>query len=144
MVTKIIEKNIDFKDFNQQKTFKIKVDESTSQELTMILLLLREDLAKSVEIKFNNFNFYISLLKKSNLSLYDKLDERNKIFKCQISLNSLEYLLYFLLKYYRDRIGESNHVDIDFLQGKEECTLTVECEKFKEYSPEEINKLLGI
>ena len=34
--------------------------------------------------------------------------------KAAISMNELEYVLYYLLRFYRDDIASAEHIDIDF------------------------------
>ena len=60
-------------------------------------------------------------------------------------MNSLEYAIYYLLKYFRDEIGEAKHIDLDFDYRKESIiTLTIKADLFKEYSSKELNDILGL
>lgn len=129
-------------DFGKQKQIKINIDNSNVFDLCMTLVLLKECLVDKIELNFKNFTFILKNY-QDNYSVYDQLDLIKGHFKGAISSNALEYIIYFLLKYYRDGFSETQHIDIDFINGKrEECTLTFMCGKFYEYSEQEIKKIL--
>jgi hypothetical protein len=104
--------------------------------------LLKEGLVNAIGLEFNNF---LLILKPSqdNYSYLDSLEIKDNVFKGRISVVSIEYILYFILKYYRDGIAETEHIDIDFINAKgNELTLTINCADFKEYTNEEIRRMI--
>lgn len=143
MKTKQIFLNVDIDSHDQQKVIKINFDRASCQEICLMLCLLREKLVNTIELKFNNFSLFLGI-QNGNQSFYSILDLQKGTFKAAISLNSLEYALYFLLKYYRDGVGEADHIDIDFQnRGGDECTLIFKCDEFTEYTSEEIVKKIN-
>ena len=144
MKTEKIAIKVESKDYGHQKVIKIAIDDSTSQQLCILFLLLKEALVDTLELNFLNFSIFLNLQKK-NSSYFSTVDLKKNIFKGTISLNSLEYILSFLLKYYRDGFAEAEHIDVDFAnKGGEEVTLTIKCDSYKEYSSDEVKKILGL
>lgn len=144
MKTKRINIGIKIEDFGQQKTLNLLLNNLIAREICLLFVLLREDLSDSLEIRLDNFTMFLKLT-KTNVSTYSLFDLKGKVFKGAISMNALEYILHYLLKYYRDEVGEAEHIDVDFeCTDRNIVTLTLKVDSFKEYSKEEINKLLGI
>lgn len=144
MKTKKILIDIGYADYGQQKVIKVPLNFSTSQQICMTLILLKEKLIDSIEFKFNNFLIFLKY-EKSQFSKYSNFNSEHKSFNGAISKNHIEHVIFFLLKYFRDNIGEAEHIDIDFESpNKEEVTIMFICKDFKVYSPEEIKKMLDI
>ena len=142
MRKKKINAEISSKSFGQHIQLNLIIDNSISVELCMILFLLKEELIKVAELNFINFTFFLRN-KNGNQATFSLLDIDKGVFDGNITNNVLEYILYFLLKYYRDGIGEAEHIDVDFKdKNGYVCTLTLNCKNFQEYSEEEIRKML--
>jgi hypothetical protein len=134
MKTKKIPIPIEYKDFCAQKVIQIQLNSTNSKELCMMFLLLKEKLVRLIELKFNEFNIYLQI-QKGNQSEYDLFNKAQDILKGRIAPNDLDYILSFLLKYYRDEVGEADHIDVDFKNTVgEEITLTFKCDRFEEYN----------
>jgi hypothetical protein len=133
---------IAFKDFDSQIVMSIYIDSTMAAELSMQLMLLRERLVSSIELKFDNATIFLKA-SENNLSKCSLFNAKEKIFKANISINTLEYFMYFLLKYYRDGIAEVQHLDLDFeYNDDKEITLTVIAKNHIVHSKEAMNKLL--
>lgn len=130
-------------DFDSQIQLKLAVNYSVCKELIPGLFLLRENLLPVLNLDFNNFTLLLCLNDR-NESVCTMYDSKNKKAKMAISMNALEYFLYFLLKFYRDRSAESEHIDIDFNYEKNtDLTLTIQADIYTDLSPEAMNKLMG-
>jgi hypothetical protein len=142
MLSRKIDLIVEFKDYGEQKVVAVMVYWSNICELSTLLVLLREELVTVLEIAFRNFTLFLRLSKDES-SVCSLLDLRKRIMEAAISLNSLGYLLYFLLRYYRDGTGPVDHVDLDFdFENEPIVTWTVKVDAFNTMSPEEINKLM--
>lgn len=125
-----------------QTQIKFKLDHLVSLEMTIALVILKEGLVNSIGLKFDNF---LLILKPSqdNYSYFESLELKSSIFKGKISNVSIEYILYFILKYYRDGIADTEHVDVDFINSiGNELTLTINCDDYQEHTNDEIRRLL--
>ncbi|MFT3748126.1 MAG: hypothetical protein QM768_07405 [Agriterribacter sp.] len=137
-----IDTKISLKDFGDQLQFKLALNQEISIAICLEFLLLKENLINSVGLNFKN-SFIILKLSKDQYSYCDKTDFGRGLLKGQISINNLDYILHYILKYYRDGIAETEHIDIDFLNDNgKELTLTISFERYHEYSAEEIRKIL--
>ena len=137
-----INSKISVKDFGEQIQFKLIINQSVGKELGMGLLLLKENLSNVIGLKFSDF---LMILKTSddNYSYIESIEFKNKIFKGMISFDAIDYILYYVLKFYRDGIAEAEHIDVDFINIKgAEITFTIQCNDYIEYSAEEINNIL--
>ncbi|MBK7635507.1 MAG: hypothetical protein IPJ13_15450 [Saprospiraceae bacterium] len=107
----------------------------------MALQLLKENLVEVIDIRFENF----SIVLKISGDNYSYSESMNKnVFKGLISIHNLEYILQYILKFYRDDIAEVEHIDIDFLSSNgKEYTWTIFCNEYIEYTEEEIRRMLG-
>jgi hypothetical protein len=144
MKSKQLNTEVAFADYDEQIVLSIRVGIDLSKEISLLLVLLREDLEDGLELKFENYTLFI---KKSpdNTSKCLSINRKKGVFKGLLSMNALEYLLYFLLKYYRDGSAESEHIDIDFeLTDNSILTLTVKAEENRYYSSEEMKRMLGL
>jgi hypothetical protein len=144
MKTKKIQLKAELKDFGQQKTISIFVGDAESQQLALLLLLLREKLVDTIEIMLDNFVVYLKL-NDENRSICSLFNLTKKSFKGSISMNTLEYAIYFLLKYFRDEMAPVEHIDLDFEYDNDSIiTLVIKVHAYNEISQEEMNKLLGL
>ena len=144
MKTNKIDILAELKDFDFQKTISFSLNYLQVKDTCLLAILLNEKLIDTLEICLDNISIFLQL-SKDNESIYSLYNINKKVFKAMISKNSLEYMIHFFLKYYRDEIAEAEHIDIDFeSKDKDLVTLTIKVESFKEYSSEEMNKLLGI
>jgi hypothetical protein len=131
-------------EFKDQRTIELLLTESKEvKDLSLLLVLLRESLEESIEIKLENFSLTFTMSDK-NKSYCSLFDEMKKIARLSISKNNLGYLLFYLLKYYRDGIAESEHIDLDFQQENFLLTLTIKLHPFKELSADEVKQLLEL
>jgi hypothetical protein len=135
MVTKEIQFSsiVTIKEFQEQKVLKINASSfSIAKDLIISLILLNENLIDLAALHFTNCSIYLKLNEKiSSCNSFN-----SKAIKLTISKNSLEFFMFYLLKYYRDDISEVSHIDIDFLfNDKEAVTWTIEIDNFNEYSP---------
>jgi hypothetical protein len=132
------------KDYEFQKVISVLIDYIQTKEVCLSIILLNERLVDNIEISFDNISIFLKL-SSDNESRFSTFDSKKGIFKGTVSKNSLEYIIHFLLKYYRDQFGEAEHIDVDFVNEQNSIvTLTVKVASFKEYSFEEMNKLLGM
>jgi hypothetical protein len=142
MRTSTIKSIVLLKNFGTQLVIDITIDLPVAIELCAQLSILREDIIEVIEIKFDNFRI---LLKKtsSDVSKCNLCDFKDGVFKGEISMNMLEYFLFFLLKYYKDGIAEAQHIDLDFVYDDTEVTLTINVKNYLMHSQAQINKFLG-
>jgi len=128
--------------FEEQIVIEIKLSDEVVSDLSMMLMLLREDLVNSLDIQFSNLNARFTN-RKGNFSVVRTIELEEKRVECEISRNGIDYILFFLLKYYRDGLGEAQHIDLDFkMNNSSICTFTFICDKFIEITGEELRKLL--
>ena len=145
MKTIEIDKKIDAFLFENQIPLEIVIDEFLCKELICGLLLIRECLDDVLHLKFSNFSFFLKLGTGSG-STTTLISLKDEVFKGLISMNNLEYALYYLLKYYRDGIGEADHIDIDidFIGlDKQEVTITLTVNNYKDYTSKQAREMLG-
>jgi hypothetical protein len=143
MKKKFINKKVSIENFSNQRQVKIIIDQDSNSQLFMSLSLLNEGLSDQIEIKFLNF-IIIFEISSNNECYYDSPLFKKGILKGKISRNEMEYILNYLLKYFRDGYGQAEHIDVDFMDAKDsECTLTFYCDDFKLYSEEEMRKMLS-
>jgi len=126
--------------FGSQQQFKMFVDQNTVEVLCLALFLFKEELIDVLELQFSNYKFFFKIC-KGHHCIFDSIKEN--VFKGQISNNTLDYISHYLLKFYRDRVADSQHIDIDFENAGELYTLTIYCSAYKEYSGEEMKKILA-
>jgi hypothetical protein len=137
-----IDTEISIKDFGEQLQFKLDINQILGVELCMALFLLKENLINTIGLKFNNF-FILLKVSRDQYSYCESIIFNDGAFKGQISINNLEYILHYILKFYRDGIAEAEHIDIDFLNNNgKEFTLTISCSEYQEYSADEIRRML--
>jgi len=136
---------VDFKDFGQQKALKFNVNSIIAKEFCMMFFLLKENLVKKIELKLKNYIFFVETEQDIDIKeSFCVIDQNEKVFKGTLSANSLDFVIHFLLKYFRDEIGEAEHIDVDFKnQNGGEVTLTIKCDIYREFSSAEIIDLLG-
>ena len=66
-------------------------------------------------VKVDLVNYKLLLKRaKENASICTLLDTKNDTLKLSLSTNLLDYFMIFLLKYYKDGVGEADHIDLDF------------------------------
>lgn len=129
-----------YKDFDSQKSLTVYLDYSLSKELSLNLMTLYQGLVSELEIEISNYSILLKLNNKKQSRCLSFNDKRAEL---SISRDSLELMINFLLKYYRDNIGEVKHIDLDFeISSQVEFTLTIELDKFKMISNKEMKKLL--
>jgi hypothetical protein len=145
MKSKKLPLKADTKDYGIQKTVVLTLNGLTAKDMIILFMLLKEDLADSIEILLDNFSLYLRKSIKRNKSVCSIFNIEKKTLKASISLNSLEFAIFFLLKYCRDETGEVEHIDLDLEFNKGEIvTLTIKVDSFKEIFTEEMNRLLRI
>ncbi len=145
MKSKKISLKADVGDYGIQKTITVSVNSASARELIILLSLLRERLTDTLEILLENFSLYLQVNKDENRSVCSFFNMAMGSFKGALSINSIEFALYFLLEYYRDELGGAEHIDLDLDYEKDSIvTLTIKVDAFKEISGEEMNKLLGV
>ncbi len=145
MKSKKIQLKAEIEDFGLQKSITLLVNTAQSKELVIPLLLLREGLVDSLELILDNLSICLKLDNKGNRSLCGFFNIPKKTFRATISMNSLEFAIFYLLKYIRDEIGEVDHIDLDFEYENERIvTIIIKVDSYKEISAEEMNKLLGL
>jgi len=123
-----LDSKITFRRFDTDFQLKLGVDLNNCTALCMGFFLLKEGLSNSLRMQFNN---YLLVLTKTSdkYSSFENLSSIEKVFKGVISINELEYLLYYLLKIYRDGFAETEHIDIIFASSDNvEIMLTVSYE----------------
>lgn len=144
MKTLFINKNIEIRRFEGQQTITILLDNEQSKNEVLLLILLKEKLVEKIEIKFNNLTIYLSINNNETKSTCSFINFNEQKFKGKISMNLLEYAICYLLKYFRDGIAESEHIDLDFDHKDFIVTLILKIKEFKEYSADEITKLIDL
>jgi hypothetical protein len=142
MKTLVVKSIVILKNFGTQLTIDTTLDLTVVAELCALLSILREDIVDVIEIQFKNFKIILKKTSK-DFSKCNLCDFKGGIFKGEISMSMLEYLLFFLLKYYKDGIAEAQHIDLDFAYEQTEVTLTINAKNYILHSPEQIKKLLG-
>lgn len=131
---------IELIDFGEQLQLKLRLNQVIGIKLCMELLLLKENLVKAIEIQFENFSFLLKI-SADNYSYFESMNKN--IFKGLLSVHGLDYILHYILMFYRDGIAEAEHIDIEFSSSSgKEYTWTIYCEKYLEYSEDEIRRLL--
>lgn len=131
-----------FECFENQSTVVISLDYTQAKDVCLLFILLNEKLIDNLELKLDNSSLYFQLTDEK-FSVCRFYDSKSRIFKSLISKDSLEYIIHFLLKYYRDEIGEAEHIDIDFEnQNKELTTLIIKSKYYMEYTNAEIQNLI--
>lgn len=143
---KIIRKEISartaYGDFGSQKALTIYLDGLLSQEMCLAIMLLYRGLTESLEIKVDGFTILFRLGVEKH-SYCTSLEEKERRAEVLIAPNAAGLIVNFLLRYYRDGIGEAEHIDVDFrISKEEEFTVTFEVDKFRVASPEEMGELL--
>jgi hypothetical protein len=145
MKSKKLPLKADARDYGIQKAVVLTFNCLTAKDMIILFMLLKEDLVDSIEILLDNFSLYLRKSNKDNKSVCSIFNIQKKTIKASISFNSLEFVIFFLLKYYRDEMGEVEHIDLDFEFNKDEIvTLTIKVDSFKGISAEEMNRLLGL
>lgn len=138
-----IQTNVVVKEFDEQVVLTIKVNSLSARDLCLQLLLLREKLIESLELSFQNFLIVVSL--SINENSCKKLNIHQKVGTFSISVKTLEYWIYFLLKYYRDGKAEARHIDVDFVSSNGvEITITSQVDEYFEYADGEYKKMLDL
>jgi hypothetical protein len=134
MKTELIDIFAIHKAYPGQDTLSIEIDLDQAKQMGLLLTLLKEDLIKSAGLILKNGSIYISKNTKKQDKCLNFSLESNEV-NLELTDNTLGYLLFFLLKYVRDSIGEAHHIDIDFkyLMDKE-FTLTVKLKDYVERS----------
>lgn len=138
-----IDSEITLKNFGNQWQLKLLLDQKVAVQLCMALVLLRERLTNVLGLKFSNF---LMVLKPSQdrYSYSNSESPQNGTFNGEISTDSIDYILHYVLKYYRDGFAEAEHIDIEFSGSNgREFTLTINCSSHTEYSADDIKKMLG-
>ena len=133
-----------FFEYDSQKVLKLQVDLDSVQEVLLELILLSESLKNVAELKFAGYTLYLSKSYEAG-SKCNQIDQKKKTAKFSISDNLLETAIHFLLKYYRDKIGEVDHIDLDFCYlGDQLVTLAICAPNANIISPEQLDNILGV
>ena len=133
---------IKYDDYGSQKALSIYLDYSLSKEMCLNFMMLYRGLVESLEAEFKGFSITFKVTSERR-SRCISLKSSEKKAELVISSNALGSIVNFLLKYFRDDIGEAEHIDLDFqLSDHEEFTLTFVLDKFKMLSPAEMENLL--
>lgn len=128
--------------YEDQLQLKTMLNQGKEVELILGLSLLKEELSNVISFKFINFSFILKL-SKEKYSTWDSLDYKNSVFKGKLSVNAIDYILHYLLKFYSNGFADAEHIDIDFFnEDKKEITLTINCNNYYEYSEDAIKKML--
>ncbi len=139
-----INREVSINDFATEVQLKLSCDREIGSELCMILFLLKERLTGAINVQFKNFSIILKL-SDDRYSHFESINLKEKIFKGRISIDTIDYILYYILKFYRDEIAEAEHIDVYFSDAnKEKFVFTLSYEHFHEYSNDEIKKLLDL
>lgn len=137
-----LDSKITFKQFGTDFQLKFNIDLNSCTTLCMGFFLLKEELLNSLSIQFSNYLLILKLT-PGKYSSFENLNSIQKVFKGNIAMNELEYLLFYLLKIYRDGFAETEHIDISFASSDNaEVMLTVSCEDYLEFSEEQVKNML--
>ncbi|MFC7526935.1 hypothetical protein ACFQRK_23465 [Parapedobacter sp. GCM10030251] len=129
-------------DFGDQLQFKLLLNQNVGTELCMALMLLKEGLVDVIGLKFLNYSFTLKI-SRNNYSYSESEIFGSEVLKGKISVGNIDYILHYVLKFYRDGYAEAEHIDIDFLNdGGKGYTFTISCVDYPEYSSEEIKRML--
>jgi hypothetical protein len=104
-----------------QVAIEILIDSVSLQEWCLGLCLLKEGLMESFAVREASGTRGIEI----NIVPQDKNDPSlllglSKTIRAGVTLNSLEYVQYFFLKYYRDGVAEVDHLDLEGVLASEE------------------------
>lgn len=131
-----VSKQVSIEDYGDQVG--ISIDEC-SKEILLSLVLLRDRFSEEIKIVFDNFKLNFLLTEKNNRSFCTLFDIEQGIATLNISLDSLSYIIKYLLINYRDGVAEAEHIDIDFVTNHDfEVTLTIHSRFYNSFSGEEI------
>jgi|GEM_PF-2128394 len=144
MISKRVQLQASIHEEKLEPSIVISVNGDTVRDISLLFILLKEELTESIELILNNITLYLSINKDTVYSSCSYFDVKKKKFKGLISMNMLKYMVLFLLKYYRDEVDEVDHIDLDFQYGNDrEVTLTLKLDSFSAMSVDEANKLIG-
>jgi hypothetical protein len=144
MVMKIVEltARVDAQKTGKDVGIKLEIEREIGIELCMALLLLKESLSDAIELKFQNFSL-IFRLSGNQYSYCESIDVQKSVFKGRIALNAVDYVMHYILKFYRDEIAEAEHIDLAFESDKGlECTWIIKCKRYRELSADEVKRIL--
>jgi hypothetical protein len=79
------------------------------------LCLLREELSPYLAIINVDSSFELGVVYSKTIRSPDRgyVHWRKSGVKIEIGLTELDYWIHFFLQYYRDGVGDSNHIDVD-------------------------------
>lgn len=139
-----INREISISEFEGLVQLKISCDQEIGSELCMILFLLKEGLTDTINVQFKNFSIILKL-SDDRYSYFESVNLKEKMFNGRISIDTIEYILYYILKSYRDGIAEAEHIDVYFSDAnRERFVFTLSYERFHEHSSDEVKKLLDL
>jgi hypothetical protein len=132
-----------------QTVLNIRFENKALWEWCLALCLLKEGLIETLILREEGAK------RKLEVELMSKVKERIKAHatfeaettRIRITLDDLDYLLHFFLKYYRDGIAEVDHLDLEVLSAHEnqDASITFKVpESFQPVSAQEAKKRLGL
>lgn len=105
--------------YEQHTSLKIDVDSFLCRELICGLSLLREKLDTSLKLRYRDLS--VTLIMKKSGERYNRyVQENSKELKLECSEDTVNYVLYFFLRFFRDGYPEVDHIDLSFADDNAE------------------------
>lgn len=137
---------IEYKEWSYYKSFRIKFFDEIIGEWCLRLCLLEQDIVKNFKITDSLGRYIFTIYKAKSI---DK--QRYKIFRkkrIDIYVFEIGYWAYYFLKYYKNGVGDVNHIHGEFVSCRKKTKkLDLELEVCREKPPltrKQMNKHLGL
>lgn len=110
---KAIPAKTEYADFGSQIALHVLLNEASSKDLCLALVLLKDRLVDKLDLIFEAFSLRLVIGEELH-SYCQNLRPEHQDAEILIAPKAVQLLIRYLLKYYRDGFAEVDHVDIDF------------------------------
>jgi hypothetical protein len=125
---KVIPAKTEYADFGSQIALHVLLNEASSKELCLVLILLKDRLVDGLDLIFEAFSLRL-VMGEETRSYCQNLQPEHQDAEILIAPKAVQLRIRYLLKYHRDGFAEVDHVDIDFdYQDQREFTITFKAE----------------
>jgi hypothetical protein len=138
-------------EYERETVIVVELDDSTVVDWCMSLCLMKEGLVPSFTVTSMDGTFRLTIKPEVVQARQPRETIRWITGGAEVSIDQVElaHWLHFFLKYYRDGIGEVDHIDVDLLPGassaSRSCTLVLKVPRaLPPGSGEELRRRLGL
>jgi hypothetical protein len=115
---------IDDKGLSGHWAVNVRISEESLPDWTLGLTLLKENLVQSVVFVTSDGSKKLEITQSASIG-HAVAREKNGVITVELSVNQVEYIQAFFLKYFRDGVAEVDHLDLDVFHGSEETYFTI-------------------